>query len=156
EQLSDKNLKPLIDVWIKSLNTRLPDEPRSGLVAHYGLDGSLFDSSGGYHHGFRVSGDPTFGPGQVGKALSLDGQTRVTFGNIGPPGPFTLAVWLKPEGDIPIAALQNISDSSTRRGWEILFDSIGLVGIQKRAAPLTIRLTSHWPDDAIQIRTKEP
>src|SRR5262249_22784539 len=69
EQLSDKNLKPLIDLWIKSLNGRPPEEPRSGLVAHYGLDGILFDTSGGYHHGSRVSGDPTFGPGQVGKAL---------------------------------------------------------------------------------------
>jgi len=54
-----------------------------------------------------------------------------------------------------MAALQQIGDSTNRRGFEMLFDSIELVGIQKRAALLTIRVTSHWPNEAIQIRTRQ-
>ncbi|HXI88663.1 MAG TPA: DUF1553 domain-containing protein, partial [Blastocatellia bacterium] len=64
-----------------------------------------------------------------------------------------LAVWLQGNGNTPIAALQKIDNPETRRGYEFLFDDLELVGIQKRAAHLTIRLTSHWPDNAIQIRT---
>ncbi len=67
--------------------------------------------------------------------------------------PFTLAVWLRGSGNTPIAALQKIDSPETRRGYELLFDDLELIGIQQRAAHLTIRLISHWPDSAIQLRT---
>jgi hypothetical protein len=158
DQLSDKNLNPILGVWMKSLEGAPLDEPRSGLVAHYGFDGSLVDSSGGYHHGRRITGDPTFGSGPVGRALSLDGNTTVSFRDVGVidrGDPFSIAVWLKPEGALPISAFQKIEDSTTRRGYEMLFDGIELVGIQKRAGFLTIRLNAHWPDNSIQIRTRQ-
>ena len=157
-QLSDKHLNPIQEAWMKSLSAAPLDEPRTGLVAHYGFDGSLLDSSGGYHHGRRITGDPTFGPGPVGKALSLDGNTSVSFRDIGAidrPDPFSIAVWLKPEGDLPVCAFQKIEDPTTRRGFEISYDCVQLVGIQRRAGSLAVRLTAHWPDNAIQIRTRE-
>jgi hypothetical protein len=42
-----------------------------------------------------------------------------------------------------------------RRGYEMLFEQTHLIDIQRWAAPLTIRLISNWPDDAIIVRTKE-
>jgi hypothetical protein len=155
--LSDEKLKTVQEPWMKSLAGRTAEEPRSGLLAHYGLDGSFLDASGGYHQGWRVTGDPVFSPGQVGKALSLDGQTEISFGDVGAvdrADPFSLAVWVKAEGDIPISGLQKIDNPTTRRGYEIFFDNLDLVGIQRRAALLNIRLTSHWPDDAIRIRSR--
>ena len=56
---------------------------RDGLVAHYELDGNFSDISGRYQHGRTVIGDPTFDAGQVGRAVSFDGDTEVSFGNVG-------------------------------------------------------------------------
>jgi hypothetical protein len=154
--LSEKEVAPVQEKWEKSLAGRIAQSPRNGLTALYGLDGSLSDMSGRYQHGRTVSGDPTFGSGRVGKAVSFDGDSHVSFGNVGAferSDPFSLAVWLRGNGNTPIAAFQKIDNPETRRGYELLFDDLELVGIQKRAAHLTIRLTSHWPDSGIQIRT---
>ena len=154
--LSEKEVAPAQEKWEKSLTGKVAGSPRNGLTAHYDLDGSFADGSGRYQHGRTVSGDPTFGSGRVGKSVSFDGDSQVSFGNVGAFGlsdPFSLAVWLRANGNTPIAALQKIEDPDTRRGYEFIFDDLELVGIQKRAAHLTIRLTSHWPDSAIQLRT---
>ncbi len=156
DALSEKEVEPLQEKWEKSLIGAIAEAPRNGLTAHYELDGNLSDVSGRYQHGRTVSGDPTFGSGQVGKAVSFDGDSRVSFGSVGAferSDPFSCALWLRGNGNTPIAALQRIDNPETRRGYEFLFDQLELVGIQKRAAHLTIRLTSHWPDSAIQIIT---
>ncbi len=53
------------------------------LVAHYELDGNFSDVSGRYQHGRTIAGDPTFDAGQIGRAVSFDGDTEVSFGNVG-------------------------------------------------------------------------
>ena len=64
-----------------------------GLVAHYELDGSFSDISGRYQHG-RTVVDPTFDPGQIGRAATFDGDTEVSFGNIGgAPGAARRSAW---------------------------------------------------------------
>jgi len=156
DALPEKEVAPVQEKWEKSLVGKIAASPRNGLTAHYELDGSLSDVSGRYQHGRTVSGDPTFGSGQVGKAVSFDGDSQVSFGSVGAferSDPFSMAVWLRGNGNTPIAAFQKIDNPETRRGYEFLFDDLELVGIQRRAAHLTIRLTSHWPDSAIQIRT---
>ena len=156
DALSEKKVAPLQEKWEKFLVGKIAESPRKGLTAHYELDGSLSDVSGRYQHGRTVRGDPTFSSGRVGKAVSFDGDSQVSFGSVGGferSEPFSLAVWLQGNGNTPIAAFQKIDNPETRRGYEFLFDDLELVGIQKRAAHLTIRLTSHWPDSAIQIRT---
>ena len=156
DALSENEVQPLQEKWEKTLVGKVAVSPRNGLTAHYELDGSFSDVSGRYQHGRTVSGDPTFGSGRVGKAVSFDGDSQVSFGRAGAferSDPFSIALWLRGSGNTPIAILQKIDNSETRRGYEFLFDDFELVGIQKRAAHLTIRLTSHWPDSAIQTRT---
>jgi hypothetical protein len=156
DALSEKEVAPVQEKWEKELVGRLAISPRNGLTAHYELDGSFSDASGRYQHGRTVTGDPTFSSGQVGKAVSFDGDTQVSFGNVGAferSDPFSLALWLRGNGNTPIAILQKIDNPETRRGYEFLFDDLELVGIQKRAAYLTISLTSNLPNSAIQIRT---
>jgi hypothetical protein len=97
--LSDKNIEPLQTAWEKDLLGQLAVAPVKGLVAHYDFDGSLSDSSGRYRHGRTYKGDPTFGGGLVSRAVSLDSQTELRFGNVGDferDKPFTFAVWLRP------------------------------------------------------------
>ena len=158
EALDDKVISPAQGEWERQFAGRVPESPRAGLSAHYELDGSFSDVTGSYHHGRTVKGDPTFGPGQVGRAVSFDGDTQVSFGKVGGidrGDRFSLAFWLKGSSNTPMAVLQRISDAEARSGYELLFDDLVLIGIQKRAARLTVRLSARWPESAIAIRTRE-
>ena len=129
-----------------------------GLTAHYELDGNFSDISGRYQHGRTITGDPTFDAGRVGKAASIDGDTEVSFGNVGSfdrTDGFSLAVWMRGRGNLPISVFQKLDDAERRRGYEWKFDDIVLDGIQRWAARLNITLASDSAADAIQIRTRE-
>ncbi|MCI0390969.1 MAG: DUF1553 domain-containing protein [Acidobacteria bacterium] len=157
--LDEENVKPLQEAWEKNYTGKIAVAPRENLIALYELDGSLSDASGRYHHGRTVKGDPTFGGGQVSRAVFLDGQTQLSFGRaVTPDGSdaFTLAVWMRPNiGKIGNFIFQKTEDEQTRRGYELILERTQLVDIQRYAAPLTIRLSSRWPDSAIQVRTRE-
>lgn len=157
--LSDKNIAPLQEAWEKDLLGKLAEAPVKGLTAHYDFDGSLSDSSGRYRHGRTYKGDPTFGNGIVSRAVALDGQTELRFGNVGAferDKPFTFALWMRPGiGKTETLAFQKISDETTRRGYELLFDDTRLIDIQRWAGKLRVRLTANWPNDALQVQTKQ-
>ncbi|MFN7944549.1 MAG: DUF1553 domain-containing protein [Blastocatellia bacterium] len=157
--LSDQNIAPLLEQWEREHAGKIALAPRHDLLAYYNLDGSLADASGRDQHGRTVKGDPTFGGGMVSRAVFFDGQTQVSFGNVGAfedNKPFTLAAWLRPGlGKLSNHVFQKIADEQTRRGYEVFFDRTQLVDIQRWAAPLTIRLTSNRPDSAIEVRTRE-
>ncbi len=157
EALAEEKVASAQRDWERAFTGKVALSPRDGLTAHYELDGSFSDISGRYQHGRTIRGEPGFEPGPVGRAAAFDGETQVSFGNVGAfdaADQFSLAVWLKPSSNLPMAALQKIDDPQTRRGYELLFDDVALVGIQRFAARLTIRLTSRWPESAIQIRTR--
>jgi hypothetical protein len=156
--LDDANVDPVQREWEKTLAETVPAIEADALVAHYELDGSFSDISGKFQHGRMVTGDPTFDPGRVGRAVSFDGDSEVSFGNVGAfdrGDPFSVAAWVRPRGNLPIHALQKIDDAQRRRGFEWHFNDITLVGIQRWAARLTITMASDAPSAGIQIRTRE-
>ena len=154
--LDDEVVAPLQAAW----EATLPDKASpsgEGLTAHYELDGNFSDISGRYQHGRTVTGDPTFDPGQVGRAVSFDGDTQVSFGNVGAfdrTDPFSLAVWLKGRGNLPMSVFQKLDDEQHRRGFEWAFEDVTLVGIQRWAARLTVTLASDT-SRKLQVRTRE-
>jgi hypothetical protein len=134
------------------------DVDRKGLTAHYELDGSFSDISGRYQHGRMIAGDPTFDVGQIGRAASFDGDTEVSFGNVASfdrADPFSLAVWMRPRGNLPIAGFQKLDGPEHRRGFEWRFDDFALFDIQRWAGRLTITIASDPPANAIKVRTRE-
>jgi len=159
DELGDKNIAPLQDAWEKPLLGKTAIAPVKNIIAHYELDGSLADSSGRYQQGRTINGDPSFGPGMISRAVSLDGQTELSFGKpaaLDAKRPFTFAVWMKPGlGKIGNYIFQKIADQNSRQGIELVFEQTQLTDIQRYGAPLTIRLTASWPNNAIVIRTKE-
>ncbi len=105
-----------------------------------------------------VTGDPTFDVGQIGRAATFDGDTEVSFGNVGGfdrAEPFSLAVWMRGRGNQPIAVFQKLDNAQHRRGYEWRLDDFELFDIQRWAARLTITMTSDSPSNAIQVRTRE-
>ena len=156
--LSDKNIAPLQTSWEKGLLGKLAVATTKGLLAHYDFDGSLGDSSGHYQHGRTAKGDPTFGGGIVSRAVNLDNQTELRFGNVGAfehDKPFTFAVWLRPGiGKSDTLTFQKISDETARRGYELVIENTRLIDIQRYAGQLKLRLTAQAPANALQVRTK--
>jgi hypothetical protein len=158
DALKDEIVEPLQAEWEKALNDEPPPIEAPGLTAHYELDGSFSDVSGRYQHGRTIKGDPTFDSGPIGGAASFDGDTEVSFGNVGGferTEPFSIATWLRGRGNLPMNVFQKLDDGHRRRGYEWRLDDIVLVGIQKYAARLTVTLTSEAPENAIQIRTRD-
>ena len=156
--LADSIVTPLQREWEKTLEGKLAPSETDGLTAHYELDGNFSDLSGRFQHGRMVAGDPTFESGRVGRAASFDGDTEVSFGDVGrfdATDPFSMAVWVRPQGRRPFNAFQKITDARRRRGYEWRFDDVALAGIQRWAARLTIALTSDAPVGAIEVRTRE-
>ena len=134
------------------------DVDRKGLTAHYELDGSFSDISGRYQHGRMIAGDPTFDIGQIGRAATFDGDTEVSFGNVASfdrADPFSLAVWMRPRGNLPVAGFQKLDGPEHRRGFEWRFDDFALFDIQRWAGRLTITIASAPPANAIKVRTRE-
>ena len=98
-QFDEKLINPLVAEWEKTALDHLPEAPRAGLLAHYEFDGNLSDSSGNYRTARLVAGDPGFGGGAVGRAISFNGDGVVTLANGVPlDGPFSLALWIRPGG----------------------------------------------------------
>jgi len=155
--LAETVVEPLQAEWEKTLTGQMPPIDSEGLVAHYELDGSFSDISGRFQHGRMVTGDPTFETGRISRAASFDGDTEVIFGNIDVDTSrhLSMALWMRPRAKRPINAFQKLADPDRRRGFEWRFDDIGLAGIQKWAARLTIALVSDAPVGAIEIRTRE-
>jgi len=156
--LADDVVEPLQAAWEKEVSEKARSVDAAGLSAHYELDGSFSDISGRYQHGRMVRGDPTFDAGQVGRAVTFDGDTEVSFGSVGAfdrTDPFSLAVWLKGRANKPITVFQKLDGSERRRGFEWLLEDLALFDIQKWAARLTITLTSESPASALRIRTRE-
>jgi hypothetical protein len=155
--LSDAIVAPVQAAWERTLSPGVAPDETAGLTAHYELDGGFSDISGRYQHGRTIVGDPTFGAGKIGRAVSFDGDSEVSFGNVGAfdrSDPFSLAVWLRATGNQPMAVFQKL-DEQPRRGYEWLLDDVVLVGIQKWAARLTITLASDAAGGALQIRTRQ-
>ncbi len=157
--LDEKNVAPLQEEWEKKYLGKIALARSDNLVAFYELDGGLTDASGRYQHGRTLKGDPTFGGGQVSRAVFLEGQTQLSFGNVGAfesNEPYTFAIWMRPGfGKVGNFAFRKIADEQARRGYELIFEQTQLFDIQRWAAPLTVRLIARWPESAIQIRTKD-
>jgi hypothetical protein len=117
--LADNNVAPPQQEWEKTLSGRMAVSPVKGITAHYEFDGNMSDSSGQYRRARTLNGDPVFIGGMVNRAVSLDGQTMLGFGDAGSfdsADPFTFALWMRPGiGKISTVALQKIEDEKTRR-----------------------------------------
>jgi hypothetical protein len=156
--LDDKQVNPLQTAWEATKLNDMPAPGREGLVAHYPLDASFADSSGHYHDGRTLSGIPVFNDGPVGNCAELGGEAHVIFGNIANferGDAFGLALWVDSEAVKENVILEKLSDPQQRRGYELAFDDSVVLPRLRRGAHLRFRMAHHWPDDAIEVRTKE-
>ncbi len=154
--LDEKVIAPDQEAWAKQFVGNVAEAPREGLIALYEFDGSLSDSSGHYLHARRLQGNPDFSGGKIGRGASFDGDTQVTFGNIiakENSAPFTITGWYRASKNLPVTVFQKLDNPGRRQGFEVTMDEWQLVGIQRRAAKMTIRFAAN-KDSAIEVKTR--
>ena len=156
--LEDESVEPAQREWEQAAVSARPDDSspqdddvdRKGLTAHYELDGSFSDISGRYQHGRTVAGDPTFDVGSDRPRRRRSTATRrsasATSAHFDRADPFSLAVWMRPRGNLPIAVFQKLDDAQHRRGFEWRFDDFALYRHSDDGRRrLTITMTSDAP-----------
>jgi hypothetical protein len=153
-KIAEAAVTPLIAAWEKTDLTALPSASRSGLLAHYEFDGSLSDLSGNSRQARVLRGEIAYDEGPVNRAATLNGVTHIQTG-VDLPDAFSIALWTKSVGLTQMTVLQNTEEPVARRGFEMLFDDSRPLPGQDRGVHITFRLVSAWPNDRIEIRTRE-
>jgi Protein of unknown function (DUF1553)/Protein of unknown function (DUF1549)/Concanavalin A-like lectin/glucanases superfamily/Planctomycete cytochrome C len=134
------------------------NQPDEGLAARYIFEGNLKDVSGHGLDARAARGDVTYDDGAVGKAAGFSGETKVEFSKAGDfdgSRPFALAFWVRPDGTKGMELVQKRDASPNWGGYEISTDDVTFDGPQRPRFNLFVRLASRWPDNAIEVRTKD-
>ena len=97
--------------------------------------------------------------GPWAKAADFSGETQVDFGNAGDfdrDKPFALAFWVRPDR---YQGRRNPAEARCQRTLAGMGDFArrqpAFEGFQRPKFTVFVRLANHWPDDAIEVQTKE-
>jgi hypothetical protein len=158
--LPEKDLLAQRNEWQKTALAFLPEPTHEGLAAYYPFDGDLTDASGFHHDAKAVRGEVVFDDdGAVGKSGDFSPETQVAFGNSGDfdrSKPFSVNLWIRPSTQRAVKILLKRDGGEHWQGWELADEKPEPAGNSIRVARFVVRLANHWPDDAIEVRTKEP
>jgi Protein of unknown function (DUF1553)/Protein of unknown function (DUF1549)/Planctomycete cytochrome C/Concanavalin A-like lectin/glucanases superfamily len=152
-KIPEKEIVKQENQWRFAALAAIPSPPKDGLAAYYEFEDNLAASSGHGHDAHLQDGKTTYLHGAVGKAAVFDGATHVDFGNVmgfDRSAPFALSLWTNPDSAEKQDLLQKHDASPNWAGFEIsLNDPIN------DSLRIVVRLAAHWPDDAIEIQSKE-
>ncbi len=157
-ELPEDELLAQRNEWQKTALASLPEPTREGLTAYYPFDGDLKDASGFHHDAKSVRGELVFDDGAVAKAGNFSPETQVSFGNSGDfdgSKPFSLSLWAMPPSSSAVKILTKHNAGDHWQGWEFTDDTPMTFGSRNQLAHMVVRLARHWPDDAIEVQTKE-
>lgn len=155
--MPEKEMLTLRNEWQKTRLATLPEPPGDGLATHYPFNGDLSDAQS-KHDGKLVRGEVVYEDGPTGKAAEFSGETEVSLGQAGDfdtPEPFALAVWVNLYGLKSSEVLQKKDSSAHWAGYELGLDDVAYTGRQRRNLRVVVRFATHWPDSAIEVRTKD-
>ncbi len=158
KELPEPEISRLQSEWQKTATGTIPSAPRDGLFAHYPFDKDLADATANHRDGKVLRGGDAYDYGMVGKGWEVSGEAHVEFTDTSAfdfSKPFTLASWYTTVGQIALAFVQKLDLDRERRGFELQFDDTVWKAYDHPASRLTVSLIHRWPDDAIQVRTKE-
>jgi hypothetical protein len=157
-QLPEPDLRVQRNEWQKTAINSLPEPSHEGLTAYYPMDTDLADASGNHLDAKTVRGNVVFDEGVVGNAGYFSPETTVSLGNAGDfewNKPFSISLWVMPPNVSAVKILAKHSAGENWQGWELADDKPTFKGYTRRMAHYVLRLARHWPDDAIEVQTKE-
>ena len=126
----------------------------SGITAEYTFEDSLSNRTQPSLASKVVDGKLAYTDGRTGRAADLEGEPHLSFGDAGrisSTKPFTIALWLKPEGPSGMSILQRYESSpKSGSGYEIALDYCGKTGCN-----VIVRLRNSGPDSGIEVKSKQ-
>ena len=157
--LPDGRIKGQIADWETAAMATILRADRSGLEAHYELEGGFADSSGNYRHGRIMRGEPLFPSSKAGQGASFDVDTHIAFpgtSDLDVSKPFTIAFWMRHSGLVEKSLLHKMDDPESRQGLELrLSRPVSIPDTLRRDYDLTIRLSAS-EDDSIVVKPSNP
>jgi Protein of unknown function (DUF1553)/Protein of unknown function (DUF1549)/Planctomycete cytochrome C/Concanavalin A-like lectin/glucanases superfamily len=154
-EIPEKEMAKQENQWRDTALATIPSASNDGLSAYYEFEDSLSDRSGHGHDASLQRGKMTYPHGAVGKAAAFNGETEVDFGNVADfdrGAPFALSLWANPKTAKQQNLLQKRDASPNWTGLEISLDDPNR---RERSLRIAVRLASRWPEDAIEIRSRE-
>ena len=155
--MPEKEMLALRNEWQKTRLTSLPEPPGNGLAAHYTFNGDLLDALS-KNDGKLVRGEVVYEDGLAGKAAEFSGEVEVNLGQAGDfdaHEPFALAVWADVYGLKSSVVLQKKDASEHWAGYQLGFNDVAYTGRHQRNLRVVARFAAHWPDNAVEVRTKD-
>jgi hypothetical protein len=157
-QLPEEKVVDQRNEWQETALASLPELAHSGLTAYYPFDGDLKDASASHNDGKQVRGEVAYDDGAIGRSGDFSPETQVAFGNSGDferNKAFSINLWTRPSNVNGVKILLKRDAGEHWKGWELADDKPVSAGYSQRVAHFVIRLSSHWPDDAIEVQTKD-
>jgi cytochrome c553 len=154
-RLPEKGIVRQENQWRASAAATIAAPPKKGLLGYYSFENTLTDSSGLGHDAHLVRDHIGYRDGVVGRAGEFNGTTHVDFGDLAAfdrTTPFALSLWTNPKRPEKYVLAQKRDAATNWTGLEIALDDLVRT---RRLFRISVRLASHWPDDAIEIRSKD-
>ena len=142
--------------WRHSRLASMSEPPKDGLTAHYEFAGNLANSNG-QNLEAQATGEVGYKDGPVGQAAELN-ETEVNFGQAGDfdrDRPFALGLWMSQSSSKGVKLLQKRDGSEHWKGYELATEDSASSGMRDFKFRIVVRLSRHWPDDAIEVRSRD-
>jgi mono/diheme cytochrome c family protein len=127
----------------------------AGLVAEYALDNSLANRLNPDLTAKVLKGKVAYTDGRVGRAADLDEEPQISFGNVGDfsrAKPFTVALWVHPNGPSGMEVLQRYGKSAKDSpGYELALDYLQ----EKQGCRVIFRFHDGRPDSGIEVKSRD-
>lgn len=136
-----KELQDQLQKWEPQAERTLPPAPQQHVIFQESFEENVGDAA-------RMLGTTfTFERGVQGKSAAFDGTRHVEakISSFNPDAPWTLGVWMLPQGPLSCIASQ-VEPAPDRRGWEVLW----------HRGQLQIYLTHQWGTDGLFVKTIDP
>jgi hypothetical protein len=126
------------------------------LMAYYEFAGNLADSSG-HSQDAKAKGEVKYEDGPVGQAAEID-EAQLDFSQAGDfdrNGAFSFGLWVNQSSSKGVKLLQKRDASENWRGYEVATADPVSSDAREFKFRIVVRLAHHWPDDAIEVQSKE-
>ncbi len=138
-QQKDKEIAAAQTAWEQSQSQAAVSDVTAGLIADYTLDNSLADRLNPTSVGKVGDGKLAYVEARIGRGADLDEEPHIAIPNPLPSGagkPFSIAVWIKPDGPSGMEVLQSYAKSPTEgAGFEIALEYCA-----KKVCPVLVRM----------------
>ena len=155
-QVPEKKVVSEQNQWRQSQLAARFEPSKNGLTACYQFEGNLAESA---HHlqDAKANGQVGYVDGPVGQAAEFD-ETEVDFGPAGDfhrDKPFALALWVNQSSSKGVKLLQKRDGAENWKGYEVATEDPVSSGARQFRFRVVIRLARQWPDDALEVRSKD-